>query len=136
MKASAVIAADLITDDELESNKLGLEASTADAGSLPDRIISELRSSRPDAAAVFDLEVLIKRHADGLTRGRAANLPIPEIQAATVREALQFLIERARALMNECLANGKAIPWVAPASAAAENESRFIVPLELREAKG
>jgi hypothetical protein len=90
---------------------------------------SELRTPRPDASSVYDLEVLISRLDEGETRGRAANLPLPGSRAATVREALQQVIEQARSLISESLAAERAIPWIDPPAVPEENESRFVVPL-------
>ena len=90
---------------------------------------SELRSSRAEAANVFDLEVLISRMEEGETRARAANLTLPASRAATVREALQMVIEQARGIITQSLANATTIPWVDPPALPDDDESRFIVPL-------
>ena len=93
---------------------------------------SELRSTRAEAANVFDLEVLISRMEEGETRARAANLPLPASRAATVREALQMVIEQARGMIAQSLASATAIPWVDPPAVPDEDESRFIVPLVMQ----
>ncbi len=94
-----------------------------------DSLLSDMRNPRPEAASVYELEVLICRTEDGDTRGRAANLPLPESRAATVREALQMVVERARGMINECLARDHQIPWVEPPTLPEDHESRFVVPL-------
>ena len=94
-----------------------------------DSTVTEMRSPRPEAAAVYELEVLVCRVAEGETRGRAANLPLPESRAGTVREVLQIVIEAARGMINECLARDNQIPWIDPPALPEDNESRFVVPL-------
>ena len=94
-----------------------------------DSTVTEMRSPRPEAAAVYELEVLVCRVAEGETRGRAANLPLPESRAGTVREVLQSVIEAARGMINECLARDNQIPWIDPPALPEDNESRFVVPL-------
>ncbi len=91
--------------------------------------ISDMRNPRPEPSAVYELEVLVCRLAEGETRGRAANLPLPESRADTVREVLQSVIEAARGMINECLARDNQIPWIDPPALPEENESRFVVPL-------
>ncbi len=97
----------------------------------PESVLSDMRSPRPEPAAVYELEVLVCRLAEGDTRGRAANLPLPESRADTVREVLQNVIEAARGMINECLARDHQIPWIDPPALPEENESRFVVPLTL-----
>lgn len=91
----------------------------------------DVRSHRPDAAGAFDLEVLICRIDQGETRARAANLPLRESHAATVREAMQMVVQQARELITDCAARDRDIPCVDPPVQAADNESRFVVPLSL-----
>lgn len=113
MKASLTVTAEKLTVDV-----------------VADRLLSgELRNSRAETSKVFDLEVLISRVEEGETRARAANLPLPDSQAETVREALQMVIEQARGVINQSLASGRQIPRVDPPAAPEENESRFVVPL-------
>lgn len=95
----------------------------------PESAISDMRNPRPEPAAMYELEVLVCRIAEGETRGRAANLPLPESRAGTVREVLQSVIEAARNMINECLARDNQIPWIDPPALPEENESRFVVPL-------
>lgn len=90
---------------------------------------SDAHAARADASRVYDLEVLICRIGDGETRARAANLPLPESRSATVREALQSIIEAARQLINDCQSRDNAVPWIAPPTSPEDNESRFVVPL-------
>jgi hypothetical protein len=87
------------------------------------------RSPRPEASSVYDLSVLVCRIEEGETRARAANLPLPERRASTVRESLQLVVEQARSLINECLARDNAIPWIDPPALPEDNESLFVVPL-------
>lgn len=108
--------------------KAGL-ATTSENLVSEQRAGTESRTLRPEASSVYDLEVLISRLDEGETRGRAANLPLPASRAATVREALQLVIEQARSLISESLASDHAIPWVDPPAKPEENESRFVVPL-------
>lgn len=96
-----------------------------------DSMTSDMRNPRPEAAALYELEVLVCRLAEGETRGRAANLPLPESRAGTVREVLQAVIESARKMINECLARDNQIPWIDPPALPEENESRFVVPLTM-----
>lgn len=117
MKSGTAIATDQRAA-ELASNSPQLESVT-----------SEMRNPRPEPAAVYELEVLVCRLAEGETRGRAANLPLPESRADTVREVLQQVIEAARGMINECLARDHQIPWIDPPALPDENESRFVVPL-------
>lgn len=101
---------------------------------IPEKHASiEIRAPRQEASKVYDLEVLISRTAHGETRGRAANLPLPASSAATVREALQLVIEQARGLIVESLSRDGAIPWLDPSAVAEANESRFIVPLVMSD---
>lgn len=93
--------------------------------------VSDMRSPRPEPISVVELEVLVCRMAEGITRGRAANLPLPECRADTVREVLQNVIEAAREMINECLARDRQIPWIVPPALPDENESRFVVPLQM-----
>ncbi len=93
--------------------------------------LDEHRMPRPDAASSYEIEVLICRLEEGDTRARAANLPIADVRADTVREALQVVIEKARTLINECLARDNHIPWLEPTASPEEGESRFVVPLSL-----
>jgi hypothetical protein len=92
---------------------------------------TDVKTPRPDAASVYDLHVLVCRVTEGETRARSANLPLPEHRAATVREALQAVIEDARAMIGQCLSQDRPIPWLDSPQAAEENESRFVVPLTL-----
>lgn len=97
----------------------------------PESALSDMRSPRPEPSSVYELEVLVCRLAEGETRGRAANLPLPECRADTVREVLQNVIEAARSMINECLARDHQIPWLEPAALPEDNESRFVVPLQM-----
>lgn len=96
-----------------------------------DSTTTDMRNPRPEPAAMYELEVLVCRIAEGETRGRAANLPLPECRAGTVREVLQDLIEAARNMIGECLARDNQIPWIDPPALAEDNESRFVVPLAM-----
>ncbi|MCC6509620.1 MAG: hypothetical protein IT423_10960 [Pirellulaceae bacterium] len=118
MKSGMAIATNQPTADSLSLNERSVETT-----------IHDMRNPRPEAVAVYELEVLICRIAEGETRGRAANLPLPESRGATVREVLQMVIQAARGMINECLARDSQIPWIEPAALAEENESRFVVPL-------
>ncbi len=97
----------------------------------PESVTSDMRNPRPEPAAVYELEVLVCRLSEGDTRGRAANLPLPESRADTVREVLQNVVDAARAMINECLARDHQIPWIDPPALPEESESRFVVPLTL-----
>jgi hypothetical protein len=108
--------------------KAGL-AITADKPVAEKLLATDNRSPRPEASSVYDLSVFICLMGEGETRARAANLPLPEFRADTVREALQMVVEQARGLINECLARDRAIPWIDPPAIAEEKESRFVVPL-------
>lgn len=101
----------------------------SDTFAMESQITSETHAARADASRVYDLEVLICRIGDGETRARAANLPLPESRSATVRGALQRIIEGARQLINDCDAREDVVPWIAPPRLPEENESRFVVPL-------
>lgn len=93
------------------------------------QLTHERPAAGPDASRVYDLEVLICRIGEGETRARAANLPLPESRSATVREALQTIIEAARQLIRDSTARDASVPWIVPPSRPEENESRFVVPL-------
>lgn len=123
MKASLVSAADQLVADELVSENIVLEKPALE------KAMSGARGPRPEAASMFDLEVYISRTADGQTRGRAANLAVADIRAATVRETLQLLIDAARKVINESITRGAAIPRITPPNQPDDAESRFIVPL-------
>lgn len=98
-------------------------------GPIDSLVDLEHRSPRPEASCVHDLSVLICQIGEGETRARAANLPLPECRADTVREAIQLVIQQARGMINECLAKDRQIPWIDPPTLPEEKESRFVVPL-------
>lgn len=102
---------------------------TSDDYTMESQLASESHDTQANASQVYDLEVLICRIGDGETRARAANLPLPESRSATVREALQTIIEAARQLINDCSAGNGSVPWIVPPTSPEENESRFVVPL-------
>lgn len=110
---------------------LATEQRNADSLARPraEATTSELRNPRPEPSAVYEVEVLVCRTAEGITRGRAANLPLAECRADTVREVLQNVVEAARGMINECLARDNQVPWIDPPALPDENESRFVVPL-------
>jgi hypothetical protein len=110
--------------------KLGLAIKPEERNSEKHGVL-DIRGPRPDASGAFDLEVLICRIDQGETRARAANLPLKDSRAATVREAMQMVIQQARELITDCAARDRDIPCVEPPVQAAENESRFVVPLSL-----
>lgn len=112
-----------VTAEKPTAEKLALENRSVESAT------SEMRNPRPEASPVYELEVLVCRLGEGETRGRAANLPIPDIRAVTVREALQSVIDAARAMIHECLARDGQIPWIDPPALAEDSESRFVVPL-------
>jgi hypothetical protein len=101
----------------------------SDTVTMESQTTPETHAAPPGASAVYDLEVLICRVGDGETRARAANLPLPESRCATVREALQTIIEAARQLIKASRAGDGAVPWIVPPALPEENESRFVVPL-------
>lgn len=106
--------------------------STSLKASLPiESSISDNAFPRPEAVGVYNLMVLVRQWKDGSTSARAANLPIPELQTGTVREALAGLVVSARELIGECLARDAQVPWISPPLEAEECESRFMVPLHL-----
>lgn len=106
-----------------------MNLSTVIAYSKPSE--SEVKSPRPDAVGVYDLHVLISRIAVDETRARTANLPLPERRAATVREALQLVIDDARKLIHDSLSRDNHIPWIDPPALPEDSESRFVVPLTI-----
>lgn len=100
--------------------------------SLPVNSSADERTSpHPEAAEVYNLLVLVRQWKDGGTSARAANLPLPDVQAETVREALATLVAEARKLISDNLSRDNHIPWISPELAAEECESRFMVPLHL-----
>jgi hypothetical protein len=125
MKAGVALAAEHMTADELVADDVGIEKP------IVEQLVAELRAPRIESGILFDLEVLICRVAEGASRGRAANLSIAEVRAATVRETLQLLIESARRVIRDSLARGDTIPQIEPPSQAEETESRFVVPLAM-----
>ena len=94
---------------------------------LPEAL--EPRGPRAEPERVYDLSVLLSQVGERGSRARAANLPLPECRADTVREALQMVVEQAREMINECHARDRVIPWIDPPALPDENESRFVVPL-------
>ncbi len=82
------------------------------------------------ANQAFNLVVLVKERHSG-TSARAANLAIPMVEAATVREALNALVQEAKKLIAQHLATGCEVPWIHPPDEAADSESRFLVPMHL-----
>lgn len=101
----------------------------ADNVSKDESLPVELRNPRPEAVHAYDVAVLICLMDEGESRARSANLPLPECRAASVREALQMIVEQARALINDCLARERSIPWLEPSVMPEDNESRFVVPV-------
>ncbi len=93
--------------------------------------VEERTSPRPEPVDVYNLLVLVKQWKDGGTSARAANLPIADVQAETVREALTSLVSSARQLITDNLARDNHVPWITPPLEAEECESRFMVPLHL-----
>ncbi len=91
----------------------------------------ERTSPRAEPADVYNLMVLVRKWKEGGTSARAANLPLPEVQSETVREALASLVSQARTVISDCLAKDNQIPWIEPAIEPDECESRFMVPLHL-----
>ncbi len=93
--------------------------------------VEQRTAPRTESVEVYNLLVLVKQWKDGGTSARAANLPIPEVQAVTVREALASLVNTARQMIATDLSRGQQIPWISPALEPEECESRFMVPLHL-----
>lgn len=91
----------------------------------------EHTSPRPEVEETYTLIVLLRQWQGGGTAARVANLPIPEVQAATVREALSLLVAAAKELITENLARDNQIPWINPPATAEESESSVMVPLHL-----
>lgn len=91
----------------------------------------ERNPPRPEAVEVYNLMVLVRQWQHGGTSARAANLPIRDVQADTVRDALASLVASARELIADCLARDRQIPWIEPTIEPEECESRFMVPLHL-----
>lgn len=106
--------------------------STSAQATLPQSLSATDKSSpRHDTLDVYNLLVLVRQYKEGGTSARAANLPISEVQASTVREALATLVASARQLISECLAEDTVVPWISPPVEADEADSRFMVPLHL-----
>lgn len=93
---------------------------------LPNQPGSELPI--PVATEAFSLTVLVRTAGD-LTTARAANLPVPVVEASTVREALSQIVQSAKQVIRENMAAGKQVPWIDPPEEPRETESRFMVPL-------
>ena len=93
--------------------------------SIADKALPKAESITP----VFSLTVLVTGKADGRSKARAANLPLKEVEAASVREALSRLVEEAKSFIGEHVDSG--IPWIDPPSPANDSESSFLVPLHL-----
>jgi hypothetical protein len=105
--------------------------STTVKNMLPVNTIDQHSNPRAEGTDVYNLMVLVRQWKDGGTSARAANLPMREVQAETVREALATLVAGARELIADCLAHDNHVPWIDPPSEPEECESRFMVPLHL-----
>ncbi|MCR9295629.1 MAG: hypothetical protein NXI32_23165 [bacterium] len=87
-------------------------------------------ASTEQAPQVFNLVVFVKAW-EGAVVARAANLAVPEVRAATMREALSGLVQNAKSLIEAKISQANTIPWTDPPSEPGETESRFVVPLHL-----
>jgi hypothetical protein len=96
---------------------------------LPD--LPRLPPAPQQEVPVFNLELLLRTAGSGECRARLANLMIAPARANSPREAIADLVTRAKALIADCLARDRAIPWIEPSDPPFENETRMLVPIHL-----
>ena len=81
---------------------------------------------------VFNLEVLLKSNANSNTyQARIANLQVDAVERATPRDAYAAVVKEAKKRIAECVAEGKAIPWLDPKESLVAGETRMLVPIHL-----
>ena len=85
-----------------------------------------------DSVPVFNCNVILSR--DPVTarlKGRIANLADISAEANAERELLMALTKRFKAIVQDCVQNQRAIPWIDPPESPLPGEQQRFIPVHL-----